>query len=93
MNAEISGLLRAAARPRRGARRGAVARVRKQRHARRRASCAKIVRHTRPQTLTCPSGFGIFRPPPHRGGNIRISRVPYRSEENHDGEKEGEEGG
>jgi upstream activation factor subunit UAF30 len=34
------------------------------------------------RTLTCSSGFGIFRSPPHRGGNIRISSVPFRSEEN-----------
>jgi hypothetical protein len=43
MNAEISGLLRAAAQPRRGARSVAIARVRTERHVRRRASCSKNI--------------------------------------------------
>jgi hypothetical protein len=97
MNAQISGLLCAAAGARRGAARGARAvralRVRRKRQLLQRAPHLKIVRRSRSWTLTSSSGFGIFRPPPHRGGNIRISRVPFRSEEKHDGEKEGEEGG
>jgi len=88
MNAEISRLLRAAVNSRENAgARGAIgarATVHSERHARQRESFAKNVGRPRSQTLTCPSGFGIFRSPPHRGGNIRISRVPFRSVQRRD---------